>query len=247
MPPPPPAAALILTSHRDRCCLVLHEKYFEERAVSSARSRILHPDLKVPKKKKAAPEREDVWEVYNERASRRCSLAEIKAQILMRGVPLGYAKTKEPLLKLWETNSALEDKRFVVQPARAAAGSGGGGAAAVASSVPVAARAGGSASIHAVSSGVSSVSAILPVVNASKRVCSKCKKPGHQANSTKCLQHPDNVSKTAAARGGPRSPSACARGGGAQSPRALSADSSPVRRAFAALGSTDQRVQCAEK
>ena len=89
--------------------MVLHEKYAEERAASSARSHILHPHLKVPKKKKAAPEREDVWEVYNERASRRCSLAEIKAQILMRGVPLGYAKTKEPLLKLWETNSALED------------------------------------------------------------------------------------------------------------------------------------------
>ena len=230
--------------------MVLHEKYFEERAVSSARSHILHPDLRVPKKKKAAPEREDVWEVYNERASRRCSLAEIKAQILMRGVPLGYAKTKEPLLKLWETNSALEDKRFVVQPARApaAAGSGGGGAAAaVACSAPVAAGAGGSASIHAVSSGVPSVSAILPAVIASKRVCSKCKQPGHKANSTKCLQRPDNVSKTAAAKGGPRSPNACARGGGALS---LSPDSTPVRRALAALGSTDQRVQqqqCAEK
>jgi len=115
-----------------------------ERAASSVHSHAINPDLKAPKKKKAAPEREDVWEPYNERASRRCSLAEIKAQVTMRGVPLGYAKTKEPLLKLWEVNSDTPDKRFVAQPAlrvhSVSAAARGGSAAAVASLAAAAAR-----------------------------------------------------------------------------------------------------------
>jgi hypothetical protein len=139
--------------NRDRCVLVLHPRYFAERAAAGAAARALNPDLRAPPKRKA-PKRglaDVVYELYSATASPRCTMDEIREQLSIRDVVVSSRVTKkDALLRLWEINSTLPDKRCAAarpRDARARRSSlsrspirPGGGAAAVAPIVASSAR-----------------------------------------------------------------------------------------------------------
>jgi hypothetical protein len=117
-----------LAINRDRCCLILHDRYLPERALASAAAHAANADLRRPKARKpAAAENEDAeYEAFS-KTSRRCTIPEIKHQLEIRGVVMGHAKTKDALLQLFKDNSDLPDRRNSARVVPAAAvGSLGG-------------------------------------------------------------------------------------------------------------------------
>jgi hypothetical protein len=123
---------------RDRCSLVLHPHYVEGRENAANAARDADPTLrKKPKKTKAAAEPASIiYEAFS-RVSHRCTISEILGQLQIRSILPGHTTKKEALLRLWETNSDIPDKRIAaaaagggVRPpaaAAAAAGDTGGG------------------------------------------------------------------------------------------------------------------------
>ncbi len=110
-----------LAINRDRCCLVIHESYLEERARAGLAARAADPSLRAPKRARVHQATARVqWEAWTLQ-SHRCTIKDIKEQLSMRGVALGRAKEKSALLALWETNTLLQDKRpaVFVRPASA--------------------------------------------------------------------------------------------------------------------------------
>lgn len=127
-----------LAINRDRCCLILHDRYLPERALASAAAHAANANLRRPKARKPAAAAEDEDAEYEEfsKTSRRCTIPEIRHQLEIRGVVLGHAKTKDALLQLFKDNSALPDRR---NSARAPANSARAPAAAVPNSAAAAA------------------------------------------------------------------------------------------------------------
>jgi hypothetical protein len=111
-----------LAINRDRCCLVIHESYLEERTRASLAARASDPSLKAPKRARMQAIARVEWEAWTAQ-SHRCTIKDIKEQLSMRGVAIGRAKDKSALLTLWQTNSLLPDKRpaVVVRPPPASA------------------------------------------------------------------------------------------------------------------------------
>ena len=137
-----------MATNRDRCVLMLHPSYFAERAAAATAARALNQDLRGPAKRKA-PKRglaDVVYELYSATASPRCTMDEIREQLSIRNVVISNrVAKKDALLRLWEANSALPDKRCAAaRPASPSCrlrprlnspsplrGANGGGAAAV--------------------------------------------------------------------------------------------------------------------
>jgi hypothetical protein len=115
---------------RERCCLVLHPHYIEGREQAANEARDADPSLrKKPKKANKAADLASVpYEAYSKVSSHRCTILEIMSQLQIRGVNPGHTTKKDALLRLWETNSDLQDKRaaaaVVPRPAHAAAAGG---------------------------------------------------------------------------------------------------------------------------
>ncbi len=112
---------------RDRCCLVLHPRYVEGRENAANAARDADPSLrKKPKKTTKAADLATVpYEAYSRVSSHRCTILEILSQLQIRGVNPGHTTKKDALLRLWETNSDLPDKRgaaVVIPPAAAGGG-----------------------------------------------------------------------------------------------------------------------------
>ena len=117
-----------LAINRDRCSLVIHPSYLSARAVSGVAARAANAALKVPKRGKAKNPERTPYELWTPQSC-RCSVAIIKEQLQMRGVPPGRAKDKSSLLALWQTHSSWEDKRPPVRAAAARVGGSVGGGA----------------------------------------------------------------------------------------------------------------------
>lgn len=98
---------------RERCCLVLHPHYIEGREQAANAARDADPSLrKKPKKANKAADLASVpYEAYSKVSSHRCTILEIMSQLQIRGVNPGHTTKKDALLRLWETNSGLPDKR----------------------------------------------------------------------------------------------------------------------------------------
>lgn len=100
--------------NRDRCCIVMHESYFVARASAADAARLADPNLKAPAKKAKAPKplAEVVYELYSATYSPRCTMEEIKNQLLIRNVVIPVrANKKDALLVLWQTHSLVPDQR----------------------------------------------------------------------------------------------------------------------------------------